>query len=241
MLNQNKWQPSKYVKVNGVFGVTNDETKVGLGYRFIGNIQAKHYSELIQKYAGGNLLDLGCGNVSLYEMYREKVDSIYCADWPNSFHDTPFQDFQLNLNNTFPIKNETFDTIILTDVMEHVANPTNLWKEMARVLRPNGKIIVGVPFFHIIHEEPYDYFRYTEYRLRLYCSENNLKILELYPYGGSLEILLDITAKHFSRIKIFSKIHYIFANLIINSFLGKKIFQLTALKYPLGYCMVIEK
>ncbi len=241
MQNQSKWLPSKYVQVNGDFRVTNDETKVGIGYRLIGNIQAKNYSILISKYAGGMLLDLGCGNVSLYEMYKDKVSGIYCADWPNSFHTITFQDFHLNLNHPFPIKSETFNTIILTDVMEHIANPLILWNELARILRPGGRIIIGVPFFHIIHEEPYDYFRYTEYRLRLFCSENKLKILELYSYGGSLEIIFDIIAKHISKFKIISKIHFILASVIINSFIGKKIFRLTASKYPLGYCMVVEK
>lgn len=241
MQNENLWKHTKFVKSKNSFRITKDTSITGIGYRLLGDLQAKFYSEMIKKNASGKLLDLGCGNVPLYEMYKPLVDSIYCADWPNSLHSELFVDFQMNLNQPFPLKNNLFDTIILTDVLEHIANPENVWKEVARVLKTSGKVLLAVPFFHPLHEEPYDYFRYTEFRLRLYCEENNLKIIELIPYGGSLEIFFDFTAKHLSRFKVLTYLYCIFAKLVMNSILGKKIYKLTSAKYPLGYCLVAEK
>lgn len=241
MQNEKLWKPTKFVKSKNSFRITNDTSVTGIGYRLIGHIQAKFYSELIRKHAKGKLLDLGCGNVPLYEMYKPLVDNVICADWPNSLHKQLFIDFQINLNQQFPIKNNIFDTILLTDVLEHLTNPDNVFRESLRVLKPNGKLILTVPFFHPLHEEPYDYFRYTEYRLRLYCEENNLKVIELIPYGGSLEIFFDFTAKHLSKFKVLSFLFYIFGKLFIRSFIGKKIYKITSSKYPLGYCLVAEK
>ena len=241
MQNRNDWIPSKFVKTKKSFKATTDLIEVGIANRFLGDIQAKNYFNMIKDHAAGVLLDLGCGKVPLYEMYNLFITNNICADWPNSYHKTLFLDFKIDLNKPFPIKDNLFDTIILTDVLEHIPNPDNLWKEMTRVLKPNGKIIIGVPFFHILHEEPYDYFRYTEFRLKLFCEENGLKVLNLFPYGASLEVLFDFIAKHVSFSVILSKLNYFLGKTMINSFLGKKIYSLTSSKYPLGYCLVAQK
>lgn len=241
MKNCNNWKPSKFEKHKKGFRSSRNIKNVGPGYRFITDIHAEKYYEMISKYATGKLLDLGCGDVALYEMYKYLVSDSICVDWGGSFHDVSHLDFEFNLNEPFPLEDNYFDTILLTDVLEHISNPDNLWKEMNRVLKAGGKIIIGVPFIHLIHEAPYDYFRYTEFKLKMYCEENSLKILELYPYGGVLEIIIDITAKLFSFSRTISFFHYYFSRIIIKTFLAKKIFNITAQRYPLGYCLVATK
>lgn len=241
MQNIHLWKPSKFIEYKGSFRTNKDQTKAGIGSRLIGDIQAKNYSKLIKKHAHGILLDLGCGEVPLFKMYKPYVDEIYCTDWPNSNHDLVFLDFKLNLNKPFPISDSTFDTIILTDVLEHISKPELIWYEIARILKIGGKVIIGVPFFHYLHEEPFDYFRYTEFRLRMYCEENNLKVIELYPYGASLEIFFDLISKHIANIKLISYLNYLVGRFLINSPIGKKIYLRTSSKFPLGYCLVVQK
>lgn len=241
MKNIDKWNPTKFVFSNGKFESTKDTSKVGNSYRFIADIQAKHYSELIKKYASGRLLDLGCGEAALYEMYKPYVTEIFCADWPNSTHDISFLDIHLDLNYKLPLKENSFDTIILTDVLEHIKYPDILWKEMQSILKHNGKVIITVPFIHLLHEEPNDYYRYTEFKLRSFCEDNCFKILTLYPYGGALEVFIDITSKLFSKSKLISFLYYRLSTYLSKSVIGKKVYSLTSTKYPLGYCMVIEK
>jgi len=241
MRNQELWKPSKFLKSYKSFKVTNDSKTVGIAYRFIGDLQAKNYFNLIKNHACGDLLDLGCGNVPLYQMYKPLAKSIICADWSNSYHNSLYIDIQIDLNKKLPLKDNLFDTIILTDVLEHIFKPDILWKEMTRVLKPGGKIIIGVPFFHLLHEEPFDYFRYTEFRLKLFCEENGLQIIDLFPYGASFEILVDFIAKHISFSSILSQMNYSIGKIISNSFIGKKIFSSTSTKYPLGYCLVVQK
>jgi SAM-dependent methyltransferase len=241
MKNSDLWRPTKFEKYKDGFRASRNLNNVGPGYRFITDLQAEKYYQLISKYARGKLLDLGCGDVALYEMYKPLVNESVCVDWIGSYHDISHLDFEFNLNKPFPLEDNYFDTILLTDVLEHISNPENLWKEMARVLKVGGKIIVGVPFIHLIHEAPYDFFRYTEYRLKLYCDENCLKVSELYPYGGALEIIIDILAKLYSFSKIISLIHYHLSRIITRTILAKKIFRITAHRYPLGYCLVAEK
>ena len=61
---------------------------------------------------------------------------------------------------------------------------------LARVLRPGGKLLLCVPFFYWIHEEPHDYYRYTEFALARFCELSELKIICLEAYGGLPEVLL---------------------------------------------------
>src|SRR3990172_11890773 len=46
-----------------------------------------------------------------------------------------------------PFKDESVDVAIIEQVLEHISNPEDALKEMARVLKPGGLLIVGVPIF----------------------------------------------------------------------------------------------
>jgi len=46
-----------------------------------------------------------------------------------------------------PFKDESVDVAIIEQVLEHISNPVDALKEMARVLKPGGLLIVGVPIF----------------------------------------------------------------------------------------------
>jgi hypothetical protein len=62
------------------------------------------------------------------------------------------------------------------------------------VLRHDGKAIIGVPFFYWLHEQPFDFYRYTEFELHKMCEASGLEVLSLTPYGGVLEILRTLLA-----------------------------------------------
>ena len=65
----------------------------------------------------------------------------------------------------------------------------------ARLLKPDGKLILGVPFLYWLHEEPHDYYRYTEFALDRFCQLSGLRLVELTPYGGLPEVFIDMSSK----------------------------------------------
>jgi SAM-dependent methyltransferase len=221
---------------------------VARGSRFSADILATAYESVIKRYASGLLLDLGCGNVPLYEIYQHYVSDNICVDWENTRHKSLFLDHSFDLNQGISLPSETFDTILATDVLEHVSNPELLWREMARVLKAGGKIILGVPFFYWLHEEPHDYQRFTKYKLQMFCEQNGLTVLSLEPCGGAPEIIFDIIAKNITILvknrtisKILSGCHFFAGNVFVQSAVGQKISRATAQKFPLFYCVVAQK
>ncbi|WP_414584601.1 methyltransferase domain-containing protein [Scytonema sp. PCC 10023] len=242
MQNKNLWTETKFIKTAQGYKASNDAKNVIISSQIIVNIQGKIYEKIIGQHARGLLLDLGCGNVPLYGIYKDQVVDNICVDWGNTLHKNPYLDYEFDLNSTIPFESEKFDTILLTDVLEHIAKPELLMNEMTRLLKPNGKIILTVPFFYWLHEQPHDYFRYTEFALRMFCKTNDLAVIELEPYGGALEVVLDIIAKQLIQFSTLAcKIHSNFSSALINSPIGQRILSKTSNNFPLGYYLIAQK
>lgn len=245
MQNRENWKPSKYTYKNGRLIASRDPNEVGIGSRLIADLVAASYSKNLKEYAKGRLLDLGCGKVPLYEAYRNYVTDITCVDWGNSFHANDHLDLEQDLTKKTPFSDCEFDTIILSDVLEHIPVPEDLWAEMARILSINGKIILNVPFYYSLHEQPHDYYRYTEFALKRYVERSGLKLIRMEAIGGAIEVVADVFAKNVVRMPAiggslaavaqWSALHF------IHTSFGKRVARATSVNFPLGYFLVAEK
>lgn len=65
-----------------------------------------------------------------------------------------------------PIGDSRIDHVVCLQVVEHLRDPSGALCEMRRVLRPGGCAWLSIPFVYPIHNEPYDFQRYTEFGLR---------------------------------------------------------------------------
>jgi len=245
MRNINSWVASKYDVKNSKLIVSKDSKKINTGSRIIANCVANFYTRDIPKYAHGKLLDLGCGEAPLYAFYRDHVTDVVCADWKTSTHDLSYVDFHIDMTKSLPFKNDTFDTVIMSDVLEHISRPFDTLQEVSRIIVPGGHLILNVPFLYWIHEAPHDYFRYTEFGLRSICENYALKVIELSPIGGVPEVLGDLLAKISIRIPL---LKYIVPHLINITLLYllrfrwvKQLSNSSSNLFPLGYFLVAQK
>jgi SAM-dependent methyltransferase len=239
------WHPSKFVYQNGKLRASRDPKEVGISSRFVADIVANHYDTHLKSHVSGRLIDLGCGKVPLYHSYKDFATACFCADWKSSIHQNPYLDFTCDLNAPLPFSPQEFNTIILSDVLEHIERPENLWQEMFKVLQPGGKVILNVPFFYKLHEIPHDYFRYTKYALLNFASSSGFNVILIKELGGLPEILTDLTAKFLFSIPFVGKYLAIAVQSVSGFFLrtgiGKRITAKTQEHYPLGYFMVVQK
>ena len=245
MRNSTEWRPTKYVASAGNLRVSLDPAQVGVGSRIVADAVARRYAKHIPEHCRGRLLDLGCGYVPLYQTYRDYIDDVVCVDWPDSLHVNRYIDFYANLAEVLPITDGSFDTIILSDVLEHLPEPAKAWQEMARVLRPRGKLILNVPFYYWLHEEPHDYYRYTRHALRQFAEGAGFEVLVIESIGGVPEVLGDVTAKYLAmrggRAKRRAKLVNFLVEHFLRSSAGRRMSERTAERFPLGYFMIGEK
>jgi SAM-dependent methyltransferase len=245
MKNIDSYVPTKYIIKKGILRSSKDPIQVKLSSRLVVDCIARFYDVAIPKFCKGELIDLGCGKVPLYVKYRDYVSSVTCADWKNSAHGNKYLDYEVDLTSILPFKDNSYQTIILSDVLEHIPNPDLLWSEMARILKPGGYILINVPYFYPLHEMPYDFYRYSSFALERFAKQNELEVIQLDTIGGSLEVICDILCKHFQQIplvgKLFIHLSLVCTNLLLASKIGKSISRKTSERYPLGYFMVVMK
>lgn len=181
----------------------------------------------------------------LYGLYRTRVSEVTCVDWPQSAHASPHLDAAVDLNEALPFADGRFDTIVLSDVLEHLAEPAVLWREMARVLAPGGRLLLNTPFLYGVHEAPHDYARYTEFGLRRLAEQAGLEVLLLRPMGGSLHVMADLLAKHLAQLPLFGALLAAATQgavaLLDRTPLGRRIAARTQARFTLGHFMVVTK
>jgi SAM-dependent methyltransferase len=242
MQDPQNWQPSRFVRAADGWISSSDPSEVGVGSRLICDIVGDVYFRAIQTHVSGRLLDLGCGKVPFYGMYRDLVTENICVDWENTLHINRHIDQFVDLNGPLPFGNEEFDTILSTDVLEHIARPDCAWAEMARILRRGGKLLLTTPFLYWLHEEPHDYHRFSAHKLRLFCADYGLEVVELNSYGGAPEVILDMLCKLSTyRGSNPAAICVRMSQWLLRRARVQRISARTRDLFPLGYCLVARK
>jgi ubiquinone/menaquinone biosynthesis C-methylase UbiE len=138
---------------------------------------------------GDVLLDAGAGECKWAEHFPEckyigldlKVGD---ATW-----DFSHVQLEADLNKEIPLDDASVDVIISIQVLEHLSNPQQALKEMARVLKPGGHLFLTTPFSYQEHQQPYDFYRYTRYGLKHLIEQGGLEPCRIQPMGGYFMLL----------------------------------------------------
>jgi SAM-dependent methyltransferase len=153
--------------------------------------------EQVAPFAQGRLLDIGCGK----KPYRQLFDASehIGTDHPASPHGPDWTDVYADAAHQ-PFSNESFDTVVATEVLEHLPEPLSALTEWRRLLRPGGHLILSVPFIHGLHETPRDFYRYTPFALEFMLGTAGLRLVDLRTRGGSLSAFTHVYAHASSQV-----------------------------------------
>lgn len=138
----------------------------------------KEISRIAPKVVG-DILDFGCGQKP-YETCFVNASTYTGVDILVSGHN--HLDSKVDIfydGKILPFPDNSFDSIVCFEVLEHIFNPEEVLCEISRVLKPGGTFLATVPFIWEEHEVPYDFARYTSYGLVHILKKNGYKILEL--------------------------------------------------------------
>ena len=144
--------------------------------------------------AHGVLLDLGCGLKPYEKLFARHVDRYFGIEY------SPGSGFRGNAADLFadaaaiPLAADSVDTVLCTEVLEHVPDPDKVISEVARVLRPGGIFLCTAPFVYPVHDS-YDFFRYSPRGLATIMKRHGLEVEEVVPLSGTgltLAIMLNL-------------------------------------------------
>lgn len=91
--------------------------------------------------------------------------------------------------DAIPASDASFDAIICTQVLEHVRAPWRVPAEFFRVLKSGGHAVITVPQFNELHEEPNDYFRYTNHGISSLFEDQGFQVVHIRPRGGFYSVV----------------------------------------------------
>lgn len=145
----------------------------------------------ISRYAPqlqGKMLDFGCGSKPYRSLFQ--VDDYTGLDYENPGH--PHLNEQIDVfydGKHIPFPGETFDSVLATEVFEHVFLLDETLQEINRVMKPGGKILLSTPFVFVEHEAPHDFARYTAFGMGALLERNGFTVLSLEKTSNFVETL----------------------------------------------------
>ena len=153
---------------------------------------------VVPNHAGGQLLDIGCGVKPYRDLFAPYVQQHVGVDHPGSPHALDSVDV-LSTAYDIPLPEASFDTILMSEVLEHLERPADALAECFRLLKPAAKIILSTPMIWTLHEEPRDFYRFTPSACRFLFEQAGFRVLEILPLGGQWTTLAHVQLRNRRR------------------------------------------
>ena len=148
----------------------------------------------------GSLLDFGCGTKpykSLFVNVKEYIGIDFKIDGRKDNYSEVDQFYD---GKVIPFENDRFDSLLCTEVLEHVFNIEVVLKEFNRVLKMNGKALITTPFMWEEHEMPHDFARYTAPGLLFLYQKNGFKVIDNFKTGNYIEVIFQFGLNYIKNI-----------------------------------------
>jgi len=160
----------------------------------------KYFYKSIIKEFRGKVLDVGCGLGEFLEAYPNSsgIDvNPYCIKYCKQ----KGLDVKLGKAEKIPFKDKSFNGIFCLCVLEHLRKPELAAKEMSRVLKQNGKLVLIVPT-----EKG---FRHDKTHVKFWYKENAKELLERHGFKVKKMFYFPFSFKFLREIIFFNELRII--------------------------------
>jgi len=128
----------------------------------------------------GKVIDLAGGGKNNYFDCLNLRD----VDYINAdIKSAPGVDLVLDLTKPLPLENNYFDSALLFNCLYIFEDPARVLREIPRVIKPGGFLLLITPFVFNEAPEPTDYWRFTSQGLRKVLSESGFNDIKIIPFG----------------------------------------------------------
>lgn len=160
------------------------------------NDHHKRIIGILNREKRGKLLDVGCGNGFLAEKLKNIGYEVYGMDVSlnqvKRARKSGIKAVKASAEEKFNYKNNYFDVVVLSEVLEHLFEPENCLRECYRVLKKNGMLIIGIPntsclqarlaMFFLGESQFVTYPYVTHPHIRMFSRGSILKLLKKYNF-----------------------------------------------------------
>ena len=197
----------------------------------------------VANYVRGDVLDVGAGERARYSDFFsfDKYTKMDIVAGPNVD--------VVGSADKIPFPDGKFDSVVCTQVFEHLSQPFVAAKEIARVLRGGGYLMLTVPQVNELHEEPHDYFRYTKYGLARLFEDAGFVCVSMEARGGYWSLSAQLKIRYITDLlnlyshpfigRILSKAFYVCGHIAFWLDMIDK--SKANHKHTIGWCAVFEK
>ena len=160
--------------------------------------------------AGGLLLDVGCAERPYEALFTPHVARYVGLEYPPVAHNLIPEIFEhlerlrgvVDLwgdGQRLPVAAGAVDTVLASEVLEHVPRPDDLAAEVARVLKPGGRFLFTVPFAAPLHQMPFDFQRFTPGGIEALLERHGFEVERLEPRGNFAAVAGSLTTQYLLR------------------------------------------
>ena len=139
---------------------------------------------------GARVLDIGAGECPLRGRLEDAGYQYESLDIEQNHRRTI--DHVARIDRSLPeslLAQEGYDLLVLTEVLEHVPDWAMAFENLARLLKVGGLCIITTPFFYMLHEEPYDFWRPTDHALIHFAASHGFEVFHSQRNGDGWDVL----------------------------------------------------
>lgn len=161
----------------------------------------KHFDKL-----HGRMLDFGCGSKPYKSLIN--VKEYIGVDFEGQGHSHVNEQIDVFYDGkTIPLESNSFDSVLSTEVFEHVFNLEDMLTELHRVMKPGAVMLVTCPFIIAEHEAPNDCNRYTSYGIKNLVQRKGFEIVHYEKLGTSVQAQMQIFMSYIDS-SVLSKLNF---------------------------------
>ena len=139
---------------------------------------------------GARVLDIGAGECPLRGRLENAGYQYESLDIEQNHRRTI--DYVARIDRSLPeslLAQEGYDLLLLTEVLEHVPDWAKAFENLKSLLKVGGHCIITTPFFYMLHEEPYDFWRPTDHALRYFARSHGFEVFHSQRNGDGWDVL----------------------------------------------------